>query len=69
MKRLRVNIGPGLILCFVLVIVSSPVVGEVIVLRQFPIVQPEAEQFSEYDAELVDVLDVPSSLLTFRDAL
>src|ERR1700677_1836314 len=68
MNRLRLNIGPRLLLCFALIIVSM-LVGDVIVLWQFHIVQAQAERLNEYDEELVTVLHVHSDLLKFRDAL
>jgi hypothetical protein len=68
MNRLRLNIGPRLLLCFALIIVSM-LVGDVIVLWQFHIVQAQAERLNEYDEELVTVLRVHSDLLKFRDAV
>ena len=68
MNRLRLNIGPRLVLCFALIILSM-LVGDVIVLWQFHIVQAQAERLNEYDEELVTVLHVHSDLLKFRDAL
>ena len=68
MNRLRLNIGPRLVLCFALIIVSM-LAGDVIVLWQFHIVQAQAERLNEYDEELVTVLHVHSDLLKFRDAL
>jgi PAS domain S-box-containing protein len=68
MNRLRLNIGPRLVLCFALIIVSM-LAGDAIVLWQFHIVQAQAERLNEYDEELVTVLRVHSDLLKFRDAL
>ena len=68
MNRLRLNIGPRLILCFALIIVSM-LAGDVIVLWQFHIVQAQAERLNEYDEELVTVLRVHADVLTFRDTL
>lgn len=68
MNRLRLNIGPRLILCFALIIVSM-LAGDVIVLWQFHIVQAQAERLNQYDEELVTVLRVHSDVLNFRDAL
>jgi PAS domain S-box-containing protein len=68
MNRLRLNIGPRLVLCFALIIVLM-FVGDVIVLWQFHIVQAQAERLDEYDEELVAVLRVHSDLLKFRDTL
>ena len=68
MNRLRLNIGPRLVLCFALII-ASMLVGDVIVLWQFHVVQAQAERLNQYDEELVTVLRVHSDLLKFRDAL
>jgi PAS domain S-box-containing protein len=68
MNRLRLNIGPRLVLCFALIIVSM-LAGDVIVLWQFHIVQAQAERLNEYDEELATVLRIHSDLLKFRDAL
>jgi PAS domain S-box-containing protein len=68
MNRLRLNIGPRLVLCFALIILSM-LVGDVIVLWQFHIVQAQAERLNQYDEELVTVLHVHSDLLKLRDAL
>jgi PAS domain S-box-containing protein len=68
MNRLRLNIGPRLLLCFALIIVSM-LVGDVIVLWQFHIVQAQADRLNEYDEELVTVLRVHSDLLKLRDAV
>jgi len=68
MNRLRLNIGPRLVLCFALLIVSM-LAGDVIVLWQFHIVQAQAERLNEYDEELVTVLRVHSDMLKFRDTL
>jgi PAS domain S-box-containing protein len=68
MNRLRLNIGPRLILCFGLIIVSM-LAGDVIVLWQFHIVQAQAGRLNEYDEELVTVLRVRSDMFKFRDTL
>ncbi|MFZ1007363.1 MAG: ATP-binding protein [Candidatus Sulfotelmatobacter sp.] len=68
MNRPRLNIGPRLILCFALIIVSM-LAGDVIVLWQFHIVQAQAERLNEYDEELVTVLRVRSDMFKFRDTL
>ncbi len=68
MNRLRLNIGPRLLLCSALIIVTM-LAGDVIVLWQFHIVRAQAERLNAYDEELVTVLRVHSDLLTFRDAL
>ena len=68
MNRLRLNIGPRLVLCFALIIVLM-VASDVIVLWQFHVVQAQAERLDEYDEELVTVLRVHSDMLKFRDTL
>jgi PAS domain S-box-containing protein len=68
MNRLRLNIGPRLLLCFALIIVSM-LVGDGIVLWQFHIVQAQTGRLNEYDEELVTVLRVRSDMFKFRDAL
>src|SRR3984885_14205183 len=68
MNRLRLNIGPRLVLCFALIIVLM-FAGDVIVLWQFHLVQAQAERLDEYDDELVTVLRVHSDLLKLRDTL
>src|SRR5579863_8503279 len=68
MNRLRLNIGPRLVLCFALII-ASMLVGDVIVLWQFHTVQAQAERLNEYDEELVTVLRIHSDILRFRDTL
>jgi hypothetical protein len=68
MNRLRFNIGPRLILCFTLIVVSM-LAGDVAVIWQFHIVQTQADRLNEYDAELVAVLRVHSDMLKFRDEL
>ena len=68
MNRLRLNIGPRLVLCFALIIVLM-FAGDVIVLWQFHLVQAQAERLDEYDEELVTVLRVHSDLLKLRDTL
>ena len=68
MNRLRLNIGPRLILCFALIIVAM-LAGDAIVLWQFHIVQAQTERLNQYDEELVTVLRVHSDVLNFRDAL
>jgi PAS domain S-box-containing protein len=68
MNRLRLNIGPRLVLCFVLIIVLM-FAGDVIVLWQFHIVQAQAARLDEFDEELVTVLRVHSDVLKLRDTL
>jgi PAS domain S-box-containing protein len=68
MNRLRLNIGPRLVLCFALIIVLM-FAGDVIVLWQFHIVRAQAQRLDEYDEALVAVLRVHSDVLQFRDTL
>jgi PAS domain S-box-containing protein len=68
MKRLRLNIGPRLVLCFALIILSM-FAADLVVLWQFRIVQTQTERLNRYDHELVTVLRVHSDLLKFRDTL
>ena len=68
MSRLRLNIGPRLLLCFALIL-ASMLIGDVLVLRQFRIVQAQVARLNRYDEELVTVLYVHSDLLKFRDTL
>src|SRR5271167_4771032 len=68
MNRLRLNIGPRLVLCFALIILSM-LAGDAIVLWQFHVVHAQAERLNEYDEELVTVLRVHSDMLKFRDTL
>ncbi len=62
MNRLRLNIGPRLLLCFALIILAT-LAGDVIVLWQFHAVQAQTERLDEYDEELVTVLRVHSDVL------
>jgi PAS domain S-box-containing protein len=68
MNRLRLNIGPRLVLCFALIIVLM-LAGDAVVLWQFHIVRAQAERLNEYDDELVSVLRVHSDVSKFRDEL
>ncbi len=68
MNRLRLNIGPRLVLCFALIIVLM-LAGDIIVLWQFHVVQAQAQRLNEYDEELATVLRVHSDVLKFRDTL
>jgi C4-dicarboxylate-specific signal transduction histidine kinase len=68
MNRLRLNIGPRLVLCFALIIVLM-FAGDVIVLWQFHIVQAQAARLDEFDEELVTVLRIHSDVLKLRDTL
>src|SRR6204780_857355 len=68
MNRLRLNIGPRLVLCFALIIVLM-FAGDVIVLWQFRIVQAQAARLDEFDEDLVTVLRIHSDVLKLRDTL
>ena len=68
MNRLRLNIGPRLVLCFALIILAT-LAGDVIVLWQFHTVRVQTGRLNEYDEELVSVRRVHSDLLRFRDTL
>jgi PAS domain S-box-containing protein len=65
---LRLNIGPRLVLCFVLIILSM-FAGDAIVLWQFHIAQLQAERLKDYNEELVSVLRIHANLLVFHDTL
>jgi PAS domain S-box-containing protein len=65
---LRLNIGPRLALCFVLIILLM-FAGDAVVLWQFHVAQLQAERLKDYNEELVSVLRVHSNLLAFHDAL
>ena len=68
MNRLRLNIGPRLILCFALILFST-LSGDVIVLLQFHTVQAQVDRLNQYDRELVTVSRVHSDMLRLRDTL
>jgi len=68
MNRLRLNIGPRLVLCFALILLST-LAGDVVVLLQFHTIQAQVERLNEYDRELVTVSRVHSDMLKFRDTL
>jgi PAS domain S-box-containing protein len=65
---LRFNIGPRLVLCFVLIILSM-FAGDAVVLWQFQIAQLQAERLKDYNEELISVLRVHANLLVFHDTL
>jgi PAS domain S-box-containing protein len=65
---LRLNIGPRLALCFVLIIVAM-LIGDAIVMWQFQTVRSQAGRLNGYDQEFVAVLRVHESLLSFHDKL
>jgi PAS domain S-box-containing protein len=64
----RLDIGPRLILCFVLIILSM-LAGDAVVLWQFHLVRAQAERLNGVEQKLVAVLRVHTSLLTFHDRL
>ena len=65
---LRLNIGPRLILCFVIILLAL-FVGDAVVLWQFHLVRAQAERLNGIDQKLVVVVRVHSSLLAFQDKL
>jgi PAS domain S-box-containing protein len=65
---LRLNIGPRLALCFVLIILLM-FAGDAVVLWQFHVAQLQAERLKDYNEELVSVLRVHANLLAFHDRL
>ncbi|MGH9742277.1 MAG: PAS domain-containing protein [Candidatus Acidiferrum sp.] len=65
---MRLNIGPRLLVCFALIILSM-LAGDALVLWQFQIVRLQAERLRDFDQELVAVLRVHSSLLAVQDKL
>jgi PAS domain S-box-containing protein len=64
----RLNIGPRLILGFVIIIVSM-LAANAVVLWQFHLVRVQAERLNGIDRKLVAVLRVHTSLATFHDRL
>ena len=68
MNRLRLNIGPRLVVCFAVILLST-LAGDVIVLWQFHTVQAQVERLNRYDRELVTVSRVHSDMLKLRDTL
>src|ERR1700742_2801316 len=67
-RQLRLNIGPRLTLCFVLILLSMSG-GDAVVLWQFHVLRVQAERLSSLDQKLVAVLRVHASLLSFHDRL
>jgi PAS domain S-box-containing protein len=65
---LRLNIGPRLLVCFVLIILSM-LAGDALVLWQFQIVRLQAQRLKDYDEELVAVLRVHANLLAVHEKL
>ena len=68
MNRLRLNIGPRLVVCFAVILLST-LAGDVIVLLQFHTVQAQVERLNQFDRELVTVSRVHSDMLRLRDTL
>jgi len=68
MKRLRLNIGPRLIVCFAIIIFSM-LAADVVVLWQFHLVQAQAERLNDLEEELTTLLRVHADLLKYRDTL
>ncbi len=64
----RLNIGPRLILGFVLIILSM-LAADAVVLWQFHVVRSQAGRLNDIDQTLVAVFRVHSSLLAFSDRL
>src|SRR3984957_8452632 len=64
----RLNIGPRLILGFVVIIISM-LIADAVVLWQFHLVRTEAERLNGIDQKLVAVLRVHTSLSAFHDRL
>ena len=65
---MRLNIGPRLILCFVFIVLSM-LGGDAVSLWQFHIVRLQTKRLDGLDQELVAVLRLHASLLTFHDRL
>src|ERR1700680_32236 len=64
----RLNIGPRLILGFVVIILSM-LAADAVILWQFHLVRTQAERLNGIDQKLVAVLRVHTSLLAFHDRL
>jgi PAS domain S-box-containing protein len=64
----RLNIGPRLILGFVIIILSM-LAADGIILWQFHVVRTQAERLNDIDQKLVAVLRVHTSMLAFHDRL
>lgn len=68
MNRLRLNIGPRLVVCFAVILLST-LAGDVIVLLQFHTVQTQVERLNDFDTELVTASRVHADMLRLRDTL
>ena len=64
----RLNIGPRLTLCFVLIILAM-LVGNAVLLWQFQLARVQAQRLSSFDQELVTVLQVHTSLMALYERL
>jgi signal transduction histidine kinase/HAMP domain-containing protein len=64
----RLNIGPRLILGFVVIILSM-LAADAVILWQFHLVRTQAERLNGIDQKLVAVLRVHTSLVAFHDRL
>src|SRR6202140_1274650 len=64
----RLNIGPRLILGFVIIILSM-LAADVVILWQFHVVRNQAAHLNDVDQRLVAVLRVHSSMSAFHDRL
>src|SRR5262245_13679409 len=64
----RINIGPRLTLCFVLIILAM-VVGNAVLLWQFRWVWAQADRLSGVDQKLIVVLQAHTNLISFYERL
>jgi PAS domain S-box-containing protein len=64
----RINIGPRLSLCFLLIIVAM-LAGNAVLLWQFQQSQRQAERLTGVDQELIAVLQAHTSLMSFYEKL
>ena len=64
----RINIGPRLSLCFLLIIVAM-LAGNAVLLWQFQRSQRQAERLTGVDQELIAVLQAHTSLMSFYERL
>src|SRR5260370_7500147 len=68
LKARHLNIGPRLMLGFV-VIIFSMLAADAVVLWQFHLVRAQAERLNGIDQKLIAVLRLHPSLTTFHDRL
>jgi hypothetical protein len=64
----RLNIGPRLTFCFVLIILAM-LLGNLVLLWQFHLARTQADRLSAVDQELIAVLQAHASLLSFYERL